>query len=63
VPTLLIWNAGDPVIPVAHARAAEGLLAPDSKLVVFPDRGHEPHRGNAGRFADAVAEFVRRPGM
>jgi pimeloyl-ACP methyl ester carboxylesterase len=48
---------------VAHARAAEGLLAPDSKLVVFPDRGHEPHRGNAGRFADAVAEFVRRPGM
>ena len=61
VPTLLIWNAGDPVIPVAHARAAEGRLAPASKLVVFPERSHEPHRGNAERFADEVAKFVGRP--
>jgi len=58
VPTLLIWNAGDPVIPVAHARAAEGRLAPASKLVVFPERSHEPHRGNAHKFADEVAGFV-----
>jgi pimeloyl-ACP methyl ester carboxylesterase len=58
VPTLLIWNAGDPVIPVAHARAAEGRLAPASKLIVFPERSHEPHRGNAERFADEVAAFI-----
>jgi pimeloyl-ACP methyl ester carboxylesterase len=58
VPTLLIWNAGDPVIPVAHARAAAERLLPTSRLVVFPERGHEPHRRNAQRFADEVAGFV-----
>jgi pimeloyl-ACP methyl ester carboxylesterase len=58
VPTLLIWNAGDPVIPVAHARATAERLLPTSKLVVFPERGHEPHRRNAKRFADEVAGFI-----
>jgi pimeloyl-ACP methyl ester carboxylesterase len=58
VPTLLIWNAGDPVIPVAHARATAERLLPSSKLVVFPERGHEPHRRNAERFADEVATFI-----
>ena len=58
LPTLLVWNAGDPVIPVAHARAAHEHL-PGSRLVVFPERGHEPHRRSAQRFADEVADFVR----
>jgi pimeloyl-ACP methyl ester carboxylesterase len=58
VPTLLIWNERDPVIPVAHARAANAHL-PGSRLVVFPGGGHEPHRRQAERFADAVATFVR----
>lgn len=58
VPTLLVWNAGDPVIPVGHARAAHQHL-PDSRLVVFPGTSHEPHRGSAQRFADEVAGFVR----
>ncbi len=57
LPTLLIWNEGDPVIPVAHAREAHRLL-PSSRLVVFPGGGHEPHRGNAIRFADEVAKFA-----
>lgn len=57
VPTLLIWNEDDPVIPVAHARAANAHL-PGSRLVVFPGGGHEPHRRQADRFADAVAAFV-----
>lgn len=57
VPTLLVWNAGDPVIPVAHARAAHQHL-PGSRLVVFPGHGHEPHRRYAQRFADEVADFV-----
>ena len=46
VPTLLVWNEGDPVIPVAHARAAHEHL-PGSRLVVFPGSGHEPHRRHA----------------
>jgi pimeloyl-ACP methyl ester carboxylesterase len=58
VPTLLIWNAGDPVIPVAHAHAARDHLR-GSRLVVFPGGGHEPHRREVQRFADEVATFVR----
>jgi pimeloyl-ACP methyl ester carboxylesterase len=57
LPTLIVWNEGDPVIPVAHARAAHRHL-PTSRLVVFPGAGHEPHRREAVRFADEVARFV-----
>ena len=58
VPMLLIWNEGDPVIPLAHAQAHTERAKPYSRLVVFPSRGHEPHRRNAARFADEVAAFV-----
>jgi pimeloyl-ACP methyl ester carboxylesterase len=58
VPMLLIWNEGDPVIPVAHAQAHTQRAHPYSRLVVFPSRGHEPHRRSADRFADEVAGFV-----
>lgn len=57
VPTLLVWSERDGVIPVAHAHAAREHL-PGSRLVVFPGRGHEPHRRNAVEFAAAVADFV-----
>lgn len=59
VPMLLIWSADDPVIPLAHAEAHAARAEPYSRLVVFPSRGHEPHRRNPERFADAVAEFIR----
>ncbi len=58
VPMLLIWNEGDPVIPLAHAEAHTARATPSSRLVVFPSRGHEPHRRSAERFADEVAAFV-----
>lgn len=57
VPTLLVWNEGDPVIPLRHARAAHEHL-PGSRLVVFPDSSHEPHRASAQRFADEVADLI-----
>lgn len=57
LPTLLLWNEGDPVIPVAHARAAAAHL-PGARLVVFTGGGHEPHRRNAARVADEVAALV-----
>jgi pimeloyl-ACP methyl ester carboxylesterase len=57
VPTLFVWNAADPVIPVAHARAAHAHL-PGSRLVIFPGGGHEPHRRDPTRFADEVAGFL-----
>jgi pimeloyl-ACP methyl ester carboxylesterase len=58
VPMLLIWNEGDPVIPLAHAQAHAARAKPFSRLVVFPSRGHEPHRRSAERFAAEVAAFV-----
>ena len=58
VPMLLVWNEGDPVIPVAHAQAHTERAGRYSRLVVFPSRGHEPHRRSAERFADEVADFV-----
>ncbi len=54
VPTLLIWGDRDPVIPVDHGVRAHELL-PDSRLVVFPGAGHEPHRFDPERFAELVA--------
>jgi len=59
VPLLMIWNEGDPVIPVAHAEAHAARSQPATRLVVFPSRGHEPHRRSAERFADEVASFIR----
>ena len=58
VPMLLVWSEDDPVIPLAHARAHAERAKPYSKLVIFPSRGHEPHRRNAERFANEVVEFV-----
>jgi pimeloyl-ACP methyl ester carboxylesterase len=58
VPMLLVWSEEDPVIPLAHARAHAERAQPYSRLVIFPSRGHEPHRRNAERFADEVADFV-----
>ncbi|WP_375477597.1 alpha/beta fold hydrolase [uncultured Jatrophihabitans sp.] len=57
VPTMLVWAEHDPVIPVAHARAAHAHL-PSSRLVVFPGASHEPHRRDAPRFAAEVADFI-----
>src|SRR5439155_20806338 len=56
VPMLLVWSEDDPVIPVAHARAHAERAKPYSRLVIFPSRGHEPHRRNAEPFADEVAD-------
>jgi pimeloyl-ACP methyl ester carboxylesterase len=59
VPMLVIWNEGDPVIPLAHARAHAARAKDATRLVVFPNRGHEPHRRDAGQFASEVASFIR----
>jgi pimeloyl-ACP methyl ester carboxylesterase len=58
VPMLLVWSEDDPVIPLAHAQAHAERAKPYSRLVIFPTRGHEPHRRNAERFAAEVADFV-----
>jgi pimeloyl-ACP methyl ester carboxylesterase len=57
LPTLLVWGDRDPIIPVAHARAA-GALLPAARTEIVPRAGHVPHRHDPAAFAALVAGFV-----
>ena len=56
-PTLIVWGDRDPMIPVAHARAAHAAM-PGSRLEIFEGAGHFPHAEYPERFAEVVTEFV-----
>lgn len=56
-PTLIVWGDRDPMIPVAHARAAHAAIT-GSRLEIFEGAGHFPHAEYPERFAEVVAEFV-----
>jgi pimeloyl-ACP methyl ester carboxylesterase len=56
VPTLMIWGDRDPVVPLAHARAAAAEI-PDARLEVLP-AGHVPQLGNPDRVAALIEDFV-----
>ena len=57
VPTLIVWGARDPIIPVSHAEAAAELM-PGSRLVIFDEVGHFPHCENPERFIEVLSDFV-----
>ncbi|GAA4524603.1 alpha/beta fold hydrolase [Amycolatopsis samaneae] len=57
VPTLLVWGARDPLIPVAHGRRTAELL-PDSRLTVFENAKHFPHVADPERFGQVLARFL-----
>ncbi len=57
VPTLIVWGAHDPIIPVSHAIAAHKTL-PGSRLVIIDDVGHFPHCEDPERFAEVLVEFI-----
>jgi pimeloyl-ACP methyl ester carboxylesterase len=57
LPILIVWGERDPIIPVAHARAAHAQL-PGSRLEVFPDAGHVPMQESPGRFAAVLQRFL-----
>lgn len=57
VPTLLVWGQRDPIIPVAHGRAAHELI-PGSRLEVFEDSGHYPHVDESARFGRVLESFM-----
>jgi pimeloyl-ACP methyl ester carboxylesterase len=59
IPTLLLWGARDPVLPVSHARAAAAQL-PAVELQVLPRAGHVPHHNDPALFARTVLDFVSR---
>lgn len=57
LPTLLIWGARDPIIPVAHAHVAHAAL-PTSRLEIIDTAGHFPHHSEPARFATVLADFL-----
>ena len=57
VPFLIVWGKRDPIIPVAHGRAAHELV-PDSRLEIFERAGHFPHVDEPSRFADLLVDFI-----
>jgi pimeloyl-ACP methyl ester carboxylesterase len=58
MPTLIVWGERDPLIPVAHARAAHAAM-PHSRLEVLPGAGHFPFQDEPARFAAVVGDFLR----
>lgn len=57
LPTLILWGEDDPLIPVRHAYEAHERMR-GSRLEIFPDAGHFPHRDDPERFADVLLDFL-----
>jgi pimeloyl-ACP methyl ester carboxylesterase len=57
LPTLIVWGAEDPFIPVGHAFAAHEAI-PGSRLEIFEGVGHYPHCEAPGRFVSLLGDFV-----
>jgi pimeloyl-ACP methyl ester carboxylesterase len=58
LPTMIIWGEHDPLIPVAHAYSAHERIA-GSRLEVFANAGHFPHRDNPRRFVQVLVDFMQ----
>ena len=57
VPTMFIWGAKDPIIPLAHGRRAHELM-PHSRLEVFPGAGHFPFNDDPEHFVEVMTDFI-----
>jgi len=57
VPTLIVWGADDPIIPVSHATAAQKFM-PGSRLVIFDGVGHYPQCEDPRRFVEVLVDFI-----
>jgi pimeloyl-ACP methyl ester carboxylesterase len=57
LPTLIVWGAQDPFIPVSHGLAAHAAL-PGSRLEIFEGVGHYPHCEAPERFVEVLLDFI-----
>jgi pimeloyl-ACP methyl ester carboxylesterase len=57
VPTLLVWGAKDPIVPVRQAYAAAKVI-PDCQVKIFKNRGHNVHRDELKVFSSILAAFL-----
>lgn len=57
VPTLVVWGAKDPILPVKQAYLAAELI-PQCELKVFKDGGHSVYRDNIPEFSQTLTKFL-----
>lgn len=57
MPIMLMWGAHDGIIPARHAELAHTAI-PGSRLSMYPDAGHFPHRADPERFVAEVVAFI-----
>lgn len=57
MPSMIVWGGHDAVIPVEHARIAHAAM-PGSRLEIFEDAGHFPHRSDPDRFQAVLTDFL-----
>jgi pimeloyl-ACP methyl ester carboxylesterase len=57
LPTLIVWGAQDPFIPVHHAIVAHQAI-PGSRLEIFDGVGHYPHCEAPERFVAVLVDFI-----
>jgi pimeloyl-ACP methyl ester carboxylesterase len=57
LPTLIVWGARDPFIPVSHALSAHEAI-PGSRLEIFDGVGHYPHCEAPERFVEVLLDFI-----
>ncbi len=58
-PTLVIHGQVDPLVKLSGGLATTAAI-PDSRLLVYPDMGHDLPRPRWGEFADAIVGNARR---
>ncbi len=57
LPTMIVWGARDPFIPVRHAVTAHDAI-PGSRLEIFEGVGHYPHCEAPERFVAVLVDFI-----
>ena len=57
MPTLVVWGAKDPILPVRQAYAAAQLI-PDCQVKVFEDCGHSVYRQKIPEFSQLLTGFL-----
>lgn len=57
MPTLLVWGAKDPIVPVRHAYMAAQVI-PDCQVKIFENRGHDVHRDELEQFSSVISGFL-----
>lgn len=59
VPSLILWGADDPAIPVEQAHRLHRDIR-NSSLAIIPNCGHNPHEEAPGESLKAIVNFLER---